>query len=98
MRALITGITGFVGAHLLEYLVAQGDQVVGVSQAGCWPARLEHFAALGRVERLDLADAHLQNTRKISEQRLLPKPDASQAPKTEYVPCIRRVDATPSRN
>ena len=32
---------------------------------------------------LDLADAHLQNTAKISEQKLLPKLDASQAAKTE---------------
>lgn len=29
MKALITGITGFVGSHLAEYLLEQGDEVYG---------------------------------------------------------------------
>lgn len=37
MRALVTGITGFAGAHLASRLVAEGDQVIGVSQSGVWP-------------------------------------------------------------
>ncbi len=30
MRALVTGVSGFVGGHLCEHLVEQGDQVVGI--------------------------------------------------------------------
>lgn len=30
MRALVTGVAGFVGSHLAEALVARGDEVVGV--------------------------------------------------------------------
>jgi GDP-4-dehydro-6-deoxy-D-mannose reductase len=38
MKALLTGITGFVGGHLTRHLLASGDEVVGVSQNGAWPA------------------------------------------------------------
>ncbi len=38
MRALITGITGFVGSHLAEHLVSSGDQVAGISRSGRPPA------------------------------------------------------------
>jgi GDP-4-dehydro-6-deoxy-D-mannose reductase len=36
MRAIITGITGFVGSHLAEHLLASGDEVLGLSRAGAW--------------------------------------------------------------
>ena len=45
MRALVTGISGFVGGHLAEHLVAEGDLVVGLSASGRWPAEL---AATGK--------------------------------------------------
>jgi GDP-4-dehydro-6-deoxy-D-mannose reductase len=56
MRALVTGATGFVGGHLVEHLCASGDQVVGLSARGAWPADLAHLGRLARLERLDLAD------------------------------------------
>ena len=37
MRVLITGVTGFVGGHLAEHLMASGDLVVGLSSSGRWP-------------------------------------------------------------
>ena len=43
MRALVTGISGFVGGHLTEHLVAEGDLVVGLSASGRWPAELAHL-------------------------------------------------------
>lgn len=36
MRALITGITGFVGEYLAEHLVASGDQVMGSGFLDTW--------------------------------------------------------------
>jgi GDP-4-dehydro-6-deoxy-D-mannose reductase len=56
MRALVTGISGFVGGHLTEHLVAQGDLVVGLSVSGHWPLELEHIGKCARIERLDLID------------------------------------------
>ena len=52
MRILITGITGFVGGHLVEHLVAAGGHaLVGVSRRGQWPAPLAHLAAARRTRR-----------------------------------------------
>ena len=34
MRALVTGVSGFVGGHLAEHLVAEGDLVVGIFGLG----------------------------------------------------------------
>jgi GDP-4-dehydro-6-deoxy-D-mannose reductase len=57
MRALVTGISGFVGGHLTEHLVAEGDLVVGLSASGRWPAELAHLAQKARIERFDLVQA-----------------------------------------
>jgi len=56
MRAVITGATGFVGGHLVEHLAALGDQVVGLSTSGKWPAALAHLDRLARIEPCDLID------------------------------------------
>ena len=41
MRSLVTGVSGFVGGHLAEHLLAMGDTVVGLSSSGRWPVSLE---------------------------------------------------------
>jgi GDP-4-dehydro-6-deoxy-D-mannose reductase len=56
MRALVTGISGFVGGHLTEHLVAKGDLVVGLSASGRWPAELAYLGRSVRVERFDLVE------------------------------------------
>ena len=55
MRALVTGMTGFVGGHLAEHLLEAGDEVAGLSASGRWPADLAHLAGRVAVERFDLA-------------------------------------------
>jgi GDP-4-dehydro-6-deoxy-D-mannose reductase len=56
MRALITGISGFVGGHLAEHLLESGDLVVGLSAGGIWPAALEHLSGRVRLEKYNLTD------------------------------------------
>jgi GDP-4-dehydro-6-deoxy-D-mannose reductase len=56
MRAVVTGATGFVGGHLLEHLSASGDQVIGLSPSGVWPAGLRHLAGVARLEPCDLVE------------------------------------------
>lgn len=53
MRAVVTGISGFVGGHLAEHLLESGDLVVGLSATGLWPVPLAH---LGRQVRLEACD------------------------------------------
>ena len=55
MRALVTGISGFVGGHLAEHLLSLGDEVVGLSNAGRWPEALAHLAGRVRIGPCDLA-------------------------------------------
>jgi len=52
MRALITGIGGFVGRHLLRHLQDEGDEVVGIGR----PADCAHLPASIRVFHADLTD------------------------------------------
>jgi GDP-4-dehydro-6-deoxy-D-mannose reductase len=56
MRALVTGISGFVGGHLAEHLVAEGDLVVGLSTSGRWPPELGELGRTVRIERFDLVE------------------------------------------
>ncbi len=56
MRALITGVTGFVGGHLAEHLIDSGDVVAGLSSSGRWPSPLPHVASQVRLDPIDLAD------------------------------------------
>lgn len=49
-RNLITGITGFVGSHLAEHLLQQGQAVMGFSRSGCWVWGAEHLEHFVRVE------------------------------------------------
>lgn len=56
MRALVTGISGFVGGHLAEHLLAAGDTVIGLSSTGLWPASLAHLARQARIEACDLTN------------------------------------------
>ena len=50
MKALITGISGFVGLYLAEYLLDQGDEVLGCEPRGQWsedaPDRVRQAASL----------------------------------------------------
>ncbi|HWE37093.1 MAG TPA: NAD-dependent epimerase/dehydratase family protein, partial [Isosphaeraceae bacterium] len=54
MRALVTGISGFVGGHLADHLTGMGDLVVGISASGRWKDR-EGAGRAARIEPFDLA-------------------------------------------
>lgn len=57
-RALITGITGFVGSHLAEFLLKKNIKVFGISR---WRSRTENLDGLrSKIELVeaDIRDAH----------------------------------------
>ncbi|MFO0959740.1 MAG: GDP-mannose 4,6-dehydratase [Isosphaeraceae bacterium] len=56
MRALVTGISGFVGGHLAELLLDSGDEVSGLSVTGVWPLSLAHLARRVRLSSCNLAE------------------------------------------
>jgi GDP-4-dehydro-6-deoxy-D-mannose reductase len=56
MRILITGITGFVGGHLVEALARGGHTLSGLSRNVEWPAGLLHLAGAADLHAGELAD------------------------------------------
>jgi GDP-4-dehydro-6-deoxy-D-mannose reductase len=57
MQVLITGITGFVGGHLADWLLAEGGHTVcGLSHTGRWPAALAHLSGKVPLHTADLLD------------------------------------------
>jgi GDPmannose 4,6-dehydratase len=56
MRVLITGITGFVGSHLAEWVLAQGAHVVGSVR---WRSKTEHIEHLR--DRITLVNSDLRD-------------------------------------
>lgn len=63
MRALVTGVAGFVGSHLAELLIAQGVEVCGVAIPG---GSLENLKQMqgdpGRAPRLRLLEGDIADS------------------------------------
>ena len=58
MKSLITGITGFVGSHLAEYLLSLNHEVYGICR---WRSRMENIEGIKDKITLfnaDIKDAH----------------------------------------
>jgi len=66
MRILITGVTGFAGGHLAEYLAHNSEaELHGLCRQAAWPESLAHLQDKVRLHPCDLTDAasigpHLQ--------------------------------------
>lgn len=61
-RALITGVTGFVGSHMAELLVKQGFEVLGVAR---WRSNKANIAKVNgsiKLVEADLLDPHSLDT------------------------------------
>lgn len=59
VRAFITGISGFVGAHLARVLSSLGDVVTGANREGRWPVDLVETMRAARIDApraWDIAD------------------------------------------
>ena len=57
MRILLTGATGFIGAHVARALIARGDEVHGVTLPGSPMDRLDGLESLLEMHEGNLADA-----------------------------------------
>jgi GDP-4-dehydro-6-deoxy-D-mannose reductase len=60
MKVLVTGITGFAGSHLADYILARGDSEVQLTGILRWRSRtenIEHFRDKVRLVECDLRDA-----------------------------------------
>jgi len=57
MRVLITGITGFVGSHLAEYVLGLGHEVHGVERWRSKTDNIEHIRVRLVMHECDLRDA-----------------------------------------
>ncbi len=57
-KALITGITGFVGSHMAELLLKEGVEVYGIQRWRSKTENIEHIKDKIQFEEADLLDAH----------------------------------------
>lgn len=57
-RVLITGITGFVGSHLAEYLLTKDVEIYGVKRWRSRTENIDHIIDKIRLLEADLRDAH----------------------------------------
>lgn len=57
-KALITGITGFVGSHLAEYLIKEKVKVYGTSRWRSKTDNIDHLMGKIKLQEADLLDAH----------------------------------------
>ncbi|UCH34981.1 MAG: GDP-mannose 4,6-dehydratase [Armatimonadota bacterium] len=70
MRSLITGITGFVGSHLAEYLLAQGADVFGTARWRSSTSNIDHLE--GRIE---LVECDIRDSASVKQVILDVRPD-----------------------
>jgi len=91
-RALITGITGMVGSHLLDYLIENTDwEIWGMLR---WRSSLDniqqHIDRINRGDRIHLVYADLRDTMSMDHAVRLGRPDyvfhlaAQSYPKTSF--------------
>src|SRR5467141_788223 len=59
MKVLVTGITGFAGSHLVDYILAEkkGVEIVGIQRWRSRTENVEHFLDRVRMVECDLRDA-----------------------------------------
>jgi GDP-4-dehydro-6-deoxy-D-mannose reductase len=70
-RVLVTGVTGFAGSHLVDYMLERGDvEIWGIQRWRSRTENIEHFRDRIRLVECDLRDA--ESTRDAIEQS---KPD-----------------------
>lgn len=64
MRVLITGITGFVGSHLAEYVIARhpGAAVYGTYR---WRSKMDNLEELAKQGKLDVIEGAYRDTPKL---------------------------------
>lgn len=58
IRALITGITGFVGSHLAEFLLSKNYEVYGISRWRSDTKNIDHIKSKLNLVEADLNDSH----------------------------------------
>ncbi len=70
MRVLITGITGFVGSHLAEFLLAQGDEVYGTYRVR---SRMDHIQPI--LPKIQLVECELKDSVSVMQlvERIRPE-------------------------
>ncbi len=74
MNIFVTGITGFVGSHLAEFLVKRPDvtMVYGLKR---WRSPLDNIAGIINHPKLRLVDGDLRDSRSMNELMRMIKPE-----------------------
>src|SRR6185436_8872205 len=60
MRVIVTGVTGFAGSHLAEYILSAHPDVA-VYGTYRWRSRMENLEELKRAKKLDVIEGRYQD-------------------------------------
>ena len=88
-RVLLTGITGFIGSHLAERLIADGHEVHGIAFEPPPHPNLAEIASKVRIHRADLADPDA-----LRDAVAAAKPDALVHLAGQAIPSLAQKDAS----
>ena len=88
-RVLLTGITGFIGSHLAERLIADGHEVHGIAFEPPPHPNLAAIASKVRIHRADLADPDA-----LRDAVAAAKPDALVHLAGQAIPSLAEKDAS----
>ena len=69
MNLLVTGVAGFIGAHVAQRLLARGDRVVGIDNLNDYYPVTRRFMGRWTLRRPNLLPPHVDRARPQPSRR-----------------------------
>ena len=68
MRVIVTGVTGFAGSHLAEYILSNHPDVA-VYGTYRWRSRMENLEPLRRAQKVDIVEGRFTDGQALRDEK-----------------------------